>query len=470
MMRFFLIIGSAAALNVAPLQLNQDVPQWTQPSGILLSGKMQAGADYEKHLITAIEDCPRFVEILHSQGNGAAYVGKIFVGGQKLDAIWDTGSDEEVLNSVHTLNMRSPCQDVQGNAVHDCYNKVHSKRYKALRSFPEKIAYGSGDTFVLPGTDTVSFVGDKCRSVGVKFMELISSDIPQLLSHDIDAVAGIGPMGFDRPQFLKQMGVSRFSFCFMGDTNKPGTVIWNDFKAQENPEGFQFTTMPNHGTDYWAVKVSDFTVAPKTGNHQKVGCVDETCYCVVDTGTSLITLDQNTLKHFETVLNHFEKTSGITCNDETLHKFPTLKFYLEGKEHEFKPADYLMYTNVDQIPSYVREMIHFTSNMFPSLAKDAGSKKECVMMFTPPMAKGMCILGMPFFRNYMVTFDRAERTISTARHDGECKPARAGFWNAMPQNHIKSIDASYLRVSSAYTRLTQMHKEGINVLDLFRTK
>jgi len=263
-----------------------------------------------------------------------------------------------------------------------------------------------------------------------------------------------------------------FSFCFLADTKKPGTVIWGDFPAKENPEGFHFTTMKNHGTDYWAVKVSDFTMAPTDGPHKKVGCVDESCYCVVDTGTSLITLDQNTLSHFETVLNDFEKTSGIQCNDENLEKFPTLKFYLEGKEHQFKPSDYLMYTEVDEIPDYVRNMMHFKNNVFPWLAqKEApkeGPKKECVMMFTPPMAKGMCILGMPFFRNYMVTFDREDKSISTAPHDGECKPAKAGFWQRLPGMRLRQIDASYLRVSSAYTRLLAMHKKGIDVKDFFR--
>merc|ERR1719171_38068 len=127
-------------------------------------------------------------------------------------------------------------------------------------------------------------------------------------------------------------------------------------------------------------------------------------------------------------------------------------------EHEFKPHDYLMYTEVNEIPEYVRDVLHFNSQMYPWL-KEPESKKECVMMFTPPMGNNLCILGMPFFRNYLVQFDAESRTISTAAHDGECKPAQPSFLQVNTKNHIKLIDPTKLRVSAAYHQLKKQASE-----------
>merc|ERR1719191_1190971 len=205
----------------------------------------------------ATDKCGRLVELLENTGNGASYIGKMYINGQKLDTIWDTGSDEAVVNSISTLNLMTPCFDAFGKAQHDCYNKLKSSSYRALRAFPEAISYGSGDTFVLPGTDHVSFIDGQCVQPGVKFMELVQTDIPQLIGHEIDAIGGLGPKKFEPITFSSQMGVDRFSFCFMSNTSQPGQLIWNDYTPEENPSNFKFTTMPNRGKEYWAVKASD---------------------------------------------------------------------------------------------------------------------------------------------------------------------------------------------------------------------
>jgi len=301
--------------------------------------------------------------------------------------------------------------------------------------------------------DKVSFVDGQCAHDAVKFQELVQTDIPQLVGHEIDAIGGLGPKKFEPLTFSSQMGVDRFSFCFMSNTSQPGQVVWNDYTPEENKD-FKFTTMPNKGKDYWAVKASDFTLVAPGKDSKKVGCVDKECYCVVDTGTSLITLDKDTLKEVEVILNDFEKNTGMKCNEQNLKEFPTIKFYLDGHEHQFRPEDYLMYTTVDELPDHVSKALHFTAKMFPWL-KEPESKKECVMMFTPPMKDGLCILGMPFFRNYYVTMDREARTISTAPHDGECRPAKASFMQSEIAPSMKSIDISKATFSKAFHKLSQ---------------
>merc|ERR1719160_1234328 len=64
----------------------------------------------------AEDKCGRVVELLENSGTGASYIGKMYINGQKLDTIWDTGSDEPVVNSIYaTLNMMTPCLDAFGN-------------------------------------------------------------------------------------------------------------------------------------------------------------------------------------------------------------------------------------------------------------------------------------------------------------------------------------------------------------------
>merc|ERR1719235_570421 len=159
--------------------------------------------------------CEKFVEILENQGNGAAYIGKSFIGGQKIDVIWDTGSDEFVVNSIQALNPQSPCLDMVSMKQHDCYSRTASKDYSALEQYPKQISYGSGNTVVLPGVDKVNFIGNKCANKNVKFTEVMETDIPQLSSHEIDAVGGLGTKNFEKVTFLSQMGVDRFSMCFL---------------------------------------------------------------------------------------------------------------------------------------------------------------------------------------------------------------------------------------------------------------
>merc|ERR1719473_1673560 len=68
--------------------------------------------------------CGRMVEVLENRGNGAAYMGKLFLGGQKLDILWDTGDDELMVASVNTINMGVSCHAVGGaTSNRDCYDK-----------------------------------------------------------------------------------------------------------------------------------------------------------------------------------------------------------------------------------------------------------------------------------------------------------------------------------------------------------
>merc|ERR550514_2588506 len=101
---------------------------------------------------------------------------------------------------------------------------------------------------------------------------------------------------------------------------------------------------------------------------------------------------------------------------------------------------------------------------FPNLAKLfkdklGDQKKQCVLMFTEPIADNVLILGMPTFRNYYVTFDRWHHRINFAKHDGNCKAPTADFHETNVQR-LQHIDVSKLRYSNAYHTL---HKKNIQL-------
>merc|ERR1719214_288568 len=126
----------------------------------------------------------------------------------------------------------------------------------------------------------------------------------------------------------------------------------------------------------------------------------------------------------------------------------------------------MMYSEVEAPESVQPFMNPFAMYNTPQYKN---AKKKCVLMFTPPMEKGTCILGMPFMRNYYTVFDRKARTVSTALHDGTCnmhgeKKQETSFWKglgfdklglheerkARPRMQLRKIDVSKLQFSSGF--------------------
>merc|ERR1740117_2805312 len=266
----------------------------------------------------------------------------------------------------------------------------------------------SGDTYVLLGDENIATKAGEVENM--PFYELLTTNIPNILAHEIDVVAGLGPRGWKGVTLIKEMQVDRFSFCFPADNKKNGYLIWNDDEA---PEHFNKIPVPGQSPTYWSVPAHDFALSSELGSVP----LDFKGECIVDSGTSLITLDKDTLKQVENHLSTFDEKNGFECNDETLNKYPDLVFKLDGKPHRFRPNDYMMYTETQEVPEAVRPFL----NPFKLQEKqNVTAAKKCVLMFTPPMEKGTCILGMPFMRNYYTTFNRVEKTVSTALHDGNC--------------------------------------------------
>merc|ERR1719161_1073159 len=207
---------------------------------------------------------------------------------------------------------------------------MDSQNYRRTTQLPKLISYGSGDTMVKQGNDIVSLIGYKCQAPN-NFQELLTTNIPNIMQHQIDVVAGLSPTS----TFLKTTGISLFSFCFPADTKKDGTLIWN---CQKPASATKLSVNGFGKGNYWSVSM---TAVHLSSNPKAAACVEKPCNAIVDTGTSLITLDKDTLNMFTTELNAVEKELDkecIKCNDETISKFPTMQYDLDGNLYEFKPT------------------------------------------------------------------------------------------------------------------------------------
>merc|ERR1719316_348835 len=104
---------------------------------------------------------------------------------------------------------------------------------------------------VLMGKDKIGLIGENCM-VDDQFEELLTTNIPNILTHQIDVVAGLAPAQFEQGQLMKTMGITTFAFCFMKDTKKDGFVVWNDHAPTS-----MFKSIPVIGKgNYWGVKMT----------------------------------------------------------------------------------------------------------------------------------------------------------------------------------------------------------------------
>jgi len=410
-------------------------------------------------------------------------------GTKYLTTIWDTGSDQQVVNSVRTFNMRKPCFDDQ--TARHCYNFRDSLTYHRKKVMPKTISYGSGDTMVLEGEENMELFDGECQATG-EFMELLTTNIPQIQEHDIDVVGGLAPGGhkFVNDEILtSKMGIKQFSFCFDRDTEKgSGYLIWNDDHTEGDVRfrGFaHMQTMAVTGeANYWSVSITGLALTDRAGGKSSAiatSCTGDKCNAIIDTGTSLITLDKSAVNHLETQINAWQDKSKLECNDESLNKFPSLTFELMGIKHQLDPQDYIMISDEpalkgDNVNPQQEEMIIGMLQRFPFLEPMFGdkitTKQKCVLMLTPPMEKDMYIMGMIYMRRYYTKFDKNTKSVLSQRHDGKCGPM-SGFRQKLemrrPQKLQKTRPSQWL-FSDAYHRMrgaTDMKSvhEGLNLRD-----
>jgi len=383
-------------------------------------------------------DQGRYVMEIRSIAGGAFYLGELGVGNpeQKLNMILDTGSDEIVLKSTNCTGCKGRGLDVNSSTTF----QLDSEGPDAGMDYFE---YGSGAVLVQRFNDTVH--AGPLKGDHMNMMEILKTDVKFFQENTDDslhAIVGMAPglqeyVGY---RLASSMKVRRFSECLPMNSNEHGFFVVNDVDPRNR--GFQ-GPFPSVGDYYWAVSVTGFRFEWPNGEHQAMP-LGTNFVGVVDTGTTLISIPQGTLDDLQGAL---EENSYDCAN---LAKLPVLKFEINNVMHELPPSAYIAEADEAQAKwGFVRTAKPGVKKLQRSLKEKSQMKvsqnrklmyfhkpgkrdfinsksgAQCMLLFTDPLKQNttdgeLAILGMPFFRQYEVSFDFCSREMWTHKSYGDC--------------------------------------------------
>merc|ERR1719160_2285639 len=230
------------------------------------------------------------------------------------------------------------------------------------------------------------------------------------------------------------------------------------------------------GNYYWAVGIDgmrfDWTDEQKKagvrGSAAPKKLADKKFSMLVDTGTTLLSLPQEVMDELDKALEE------IDSDCSKMDQLPHLAFDIDGVTHRLPPNTYIAQESKSQ--SFANKKVRkaalkevgqeqdaeLEQTDEQELAEERKSKlhnlyykdkrfinkktgAECHLLFTQPITMNstlgeLGILGMPLFRNYMVTFDFCQRQLWTKPHKGDC----VEVVGARPSNKDSCQDGDYL--------------------------
>merc|ERR1711924_60269 len=224
----------------------------------------------------------------------------------------------------------------------------------------------------------------------------------------------------------------------------------------------------------WAIRVNNFRFQDRGQRAEKIGCgKDAPCLGLMDTGTSLHSVDNTTLDFVYKKLNEIP---NLSCDATVLKQMPALVYTDDsGNDMVIEPADYLVQVDDQKmrqklgrafdfhdIPKAIKGNLHFTPENFPQLLQKQEGKPQCVLALADSGEKGMHIFGMPFFRHNQVVLDIKRRMVSWGKHDGNCNAAKSSLLekDTNEVQQLKTIDPTDLRISNAAKRMKEAKAKG----------
>merc|ERR1719198_1417744 len=190
----------------------------------------------------------------------------------------------------------------------------------------------------------------------------------------------------------------------------------------------------------------------KASKAKKVGCFDESCSAVVDTGTSLIVAPTDMAgKIFDAMREWIE--AGGTCDD--LSKLPNLEFNLNGKPFSL-PPDLYVGTLEGELGEDLRGFMPHLYQEHQHLYESVGCQPLIMTMDADSQFGPLWILGMPFFRKYYTNFKfvthigklsmPVAKTMSFSVADSKCRPGHSPEADAELHKKVVGKKSTQLRV------------------------
>merc|ERR1719387_3401484 len=319
-----------------------------------------------------------------------------------------------------------------------------------------------------------------CNAQACPIGEIIQTSIKELLLHnserDFDAVCGIGMGPKDKlhHRLVARMGVQRVGFCFRKDVSKGGIAHWNYKIKDQTARGFYYSTVNNIGP-YWgmAVKSARITGATKDGKDKIFACEDKPCLAVIDTGTTLHSMDSEALSKFRELVSNVQ---DLDCNEALYAKLPSICYHDENKNDLcLHPKDYVYEMpegySFEQLPSYIRQHLAFNPSNLPNFFRKGtglskknggsiGKDTQCMLAIGDSGEKNMHVFGMQWFKSHWFGFDTVSSAISWAKHDGNCEPFKNhNFREQIETPKLQVFNPLKIRPSTLSLRL-QMSKRS----------
>lgn len=403
-------------------------------------------------------NCEGHIEELESIDGGAAYAGKIFVGYKEFKCLPDTGSfDLEIISQ--------DCKTMKGTGYQRNMSLAY-KKFPIVENAVEDLMFGSGPCKVLKGSDHVALSNgkggahDSCKAPTCPIGEILETSIKELIAdnheRDFDAICGygMGPKDKSKHRLISQLGVNRVGFCFRKDVTKGGIAHWNYKVKQQMARGFRFSTVNAVGP-YWGMAVRSARLSFSDVNDGKptvFACGREPCLAVIDTGTTLHSMDSNALDRFRKLVGDRE---DLDCDAGLFEKLPTMCYSDENNNQMcLHPHDYVFeMDDADsflQLPNYIRESLAFSPQNFPNLLQRKSGGKQCLLALADSGEQNMHVFGMQWFRTHWFGFDTKSSAISWAKHDGNCNPHQK---NSKNFHLVENKEGASTRAEEGVTRL-----------------
>lgn len=427
----------------------------------------------------------------------AQYTGEMNVGGQVLNAVYDTGSFELLVLSKNC----SLC----GKKSH-LFDEKRSKSYKGSE-FKAQHTFGSGTTNSIEAYDQIDIGHFKAE--GQVFWEVYDADMSILLEDSFQAILGVGPPSSaikfaqedaeevhdelsefekkgheitvkikdtvqhyddllvhaqDAVSVVENLGVSNMSVCLGRESMSEGYMIWNDHASRDYPD--RFTKVEVVGDYYWSAEMTDAKLSGEwntskelTFKPKHLGCKNEKCSAVIDSGTTLIVAPQEVVDSINDAMDAFMEKGG-SCDD--ISQLPDLEFKLGGQDFSLPPESYVGKISGD--------MGAIAQKYLPHIYKRTRGESrwgDCeTLLMTMDMDTQVgpsWILGMPFFRKYYTSFEFINskdgepeaKNMYVSVADSNCEPSSpdddAGVLIASQDREsraraVLNVDASKIRV------------------------
>merc|ERR1719453_27668 len=316
---------------------------------------------------------------------------------------------------------------------------------------------------------------------GMDMLEVTETTISEFAETESTALEVIAGMAPGLPEYVGQrmashMEVRRFSECLPKNSEENGFFVVNDNNPRDKGFSGPFMSMGNY---YWAVTVDgmrfDWTeeqkIAKVKGSNKPKKLSKKKFSMLVDTGTTLLSMPQEVMDQLDKALDDI----GSDCNE--MDKLPSLTFEIDGVTHSLPPNTYIAVESSDssyaldetshsfkqspvaddktyKLKAKVSEQAETRAqklqNLYFKNRKFVNSKTgaECHLLFTQPITMNstlgeLGILGMPLFRNYIISFDFCQRQIWTKAHHGDC----SNVVGATPSNKDACADNDWVLCS-----------------------